>query len=99
MDAVFGAEDVDELTYALGLLVHLHASMMLLPTDADHYAPDFFRAVQDTGARSVPRSSRKRRPTVRRPLPDGSYFTAVLPRRHRATGDGYGRRPRGQRGL
>ncbi|WP_194238377.1 hypothetical protein [Streptomyces spongiae] len=73
--------------------------MMLLPTDADHYAPDFFRAVQDTGARSVPRSSRKRRPTVRRPLPDGSYFTAVLPRRHRATGDGYGRRPRGQRGL
>ncbi|MFE2216228.1 hypothetical protein ACFW93_30330 [Streptomyces canus] len=44
MDAVFGADDVDELTYALGLLVRLHASMTLLPTDADYYAPDFLRA-------------------------------------------------------
>lgn len=44
--------------------------------------------MQDTGARFVLRSTRKRRPTVRRLLPDGSYLTAVLPRRHRARASG-----------
>ncbi|MHB9856694.1 hypothetical protein [Streptomyces sp. YIM S03343] len=85
--AVFGPDDVGELAYARRLLGHLDASMLLL-ADAYYDAFDFLQAVQDTGARFVLRSTRKRRPTVRRPLPDGSYLTAVLPRRHRARASG-----------
>ncbi|MET7354195.1 hypothetical protein [Streptomyces mirabilis] len=68
---------------------------MLLLADAYYDAFDFLQAVQDTGARFVLRSTRKRRPTVRRPppaarcpLPDGSYLTAVLPRHYRARANG-----------
>lgn len=42
-----------------------------------------------TGASFLLRSTRKRRPTVRRPLPDGSYLTTVRAGKHRA-GRGYG---------
>jgi hypothetical protein len=93
VDAVFGPDDVGELAYVRRLLGHLDASMLLL-ADAYYDAFDFLQAVQavqavqDTGARFVLRSTRKRRPTVRRPLPDGSYLTAVLPRRHRARASG-----------
>lgn len=85
--AVFGPDGVGELTYARRLLGHLDASMLLL-ADSYYDAFDFLQAVQDTGARFVMRSTRKRRPTVRRPLPDGSYLTAVLPRRYRARASG-----------
>jgi len=87
VDAVFGPDDVGELAYARRLLGHLDASMLLL-ADAYYDAFDFLQAVQDTGARFVLRSTRKRRPTVRRPLSDGSYLTAVLPRRYRARANG-----------
>ncbi|WUR83082.1 IS4 family transposase [Streptomyces phaeochromogenes] len=87
VDAVFGPDDVGELAYARRLLGHLDASMLLL-ADAPYDAFDFLQAVQDTGAHFVLRSTRKRRPTVRRSLPDGSYLTAVLPRRYRARASG-----------
>lgn len=87
VDTVFGPDDVGELAYARRLLGHLDASMHLL-ADACYDAFDFLQAVQDTGAHFVLCSTRKRRPTVRRPLPDGSYLTAVLPRRHCARASG-----------
>jgi hypothetical protein len=85
--AVFGPDGVGELSYARRLLGHLDASMLLL-ADSYYDAFDFLQAVQDTGARFVMRSTRKRCPTVRRPLPDGSYLTAVLPRRYQARASG-----------
>ncbi|MEV6675248.1 IS4 family transposase, partial [Streptomyces sp. NPDC051162] len=87
VDAAFGPDDIGELAYAHRLLGHLDASMLLL-ADAYYDAFDFLQTVENTGARFVLRSTRKRRPTVRHPLPDGSYLTAVLPRRYRARASG-----------
>lgn len=74
LGAAFGPDTTGELGYASRLLSHLDASMMLL-ADAYYDAYDFLEAVTGTGASFLLRSTRKRRPTVRRPLPDGSYLT------------------------
>lgn len=63
---------------------------MVLLADAYYDAYDFLEAVTNTGASFLLRSTRKRRPTVRRPLPDGSYLTTVCAGRYQA-GRGYGR--------
>ncbi|MFJ9909248.1 transposase [Streptomyces sp. NPDC101152] len=63
---------------------------MLLLADAYYDAFDFLQAVADTQARFVLRSTRKRKPTVRRALFDGSYLTSIASHRYRA-GRGYGR--------
>lgn len=60
----------------------------LTPTTTHIY--DFLEAVTGTGASVLLRSTRKRRPAMRRPLPDGSYLTTVCAGRYRA-GRGYGR--------
>ncbi|MCX2928206.1 hypothetical protein [Streptomyces sp. NEAU-W12] len=60
-------------------------AMVLL---ADAY--DFLEAVAVTGASFLLRSTRKRRPTGRRPLPDGSHLTTICAGRYQA-GRGYGR--------
>jgi hypothetical protein len=89
LGAVFGPDTIGELGYARRLLDHLDASMVLL-ADAYYDAFDFLEAVTGTGASFLLRSTRKRRPTVRRPLPDGSYLTAVCAGKYKA-GRGYGR--------
>ncbi|WP_329190861.1 IS4 family transposase [Actinacidiphila glaucinigra] len=76
LGAAFGPDTTGELGYARRLLSHLDASMVLL-ADAYYDAYDFLEAVTGTGASFLLRSTRKRRPTVRRPLPDGSYLTTV----------------------
>ncbi|MFJ5157517.1 IS4 family transposase [Streptomyces sp. NPDC088353] len=87
--ASFGPDTTGELGYAHRLLPHLNASMMLL-ADAYYDAFDFLDAVTGTGAAFLLRSTRKRRPTVRHPLPDGSYLTTVCAGKYQA-GRGYGR--------
>ena len=89
LDAAFGPDSTGELAYASRLLGCLDASMLLL-ADAYYDAFDFLEAVTHTGAHFVMRSTRKRRPTLRRPLPDGSYLTVVSSRAYRA-GHGYSR--------
>lgn len=89
LGAVFGPDSTGELGYARRLLHHLDASTVLL-ADAYYDAFDFLQAVTDTGASFLLRSTRKRRPSVRRPLPDGSYLTTVCAGKYRA-GRGYGR--------
>ncbi|WP_181809537.1 IS4 family transposase [Streptomyces shenzhenensis] len=89
LGAVFGPDTTGELGYAHRLLPHLDDSTVLL-ADAYYDAFDFLQAVTDTGAAFLLRSTRKRRPTVRRPLPDGSYLTTVCAGKDRA-GRGYGR--------
>ncbi|GGW29095.1 transposase [Streptomyces griseoloalbus] len=89
IDAVFGPDRTGENSYAHRLLGSLDGSMLLL---ADAYdAVGFLTAVSDTGAAFLLRSTRKRRPTVRHPLPDGSYRTFIQSNNHRA-GRGYGQR-------
>ncbi|WP_266594045.1 IS4 family transposase [Streptomyces sp. NBC_00365] len=89
LGAAFGPDTTGELGYARRLLSHLDTSMVLL-ADAYYDAYDFLEAVTGTGASFLLRSTRKRRPTVRRPLPDGSYLTTVCAGRYQA-GRGYGR--------
>lgn len=89
LDAAFGPDHTGELAYARRLLGSLDASMLLL-ADAYYDAFDFVQAVSDTGARFLLRSTRKRRPTLRNALPDGSYLTTIISREHRA-GRGYER--------
>ncbi|MEU6201919.1 IS4 family transposase [Streptomyces sp. NPDC047061] len=89
LDACFGPDGTGELAYAHRLLNRLDASMVLL-ADAYYDAFGFLRAVEDTGAHFVLRSIRKRRPSLRRPLPDGSYLTVIQRREYRA-GRGYER--------
>ncbi len=52
--------------------------------DAYYDAFDFLEAVTGTGASFLLRSTRKRRPTVRRPLPDGSYLTTICAGKYRS---------------
>jgi hypothetical protein len=61
----------------------------VLPAGAYYDAYGFLEAVTGTGASFLLRSTRKRRPTLRRPLPDGSCLTTVCAGRYRAgCGDG-----------
>ncbi|MEU6349784.1 hypothetical protein ABZ896_10720 [Streptomyces sp. NPDC047072] len=76
LGAAFGPDTTGKLSYARRLPPPLDASMVLL-ADAYDDAYDFLEAVTGTGASFLPRSTRKRRPTVRRPLPDGSYLTTA----------------------
>ncbi|MCX5355835.1 IS4 family transposase [Streptomyces mirabilis] len=78
-----------ELGYARQLLDQLDASMVLL-ADAYYDAFDFLHTVTGTGASFLMRSTRKRRPTMRHPLPDGSYLTTICAGKYQA-GRGYGR--------
>jgi hypothetical protein len=87
LGACFGPDTTGELAYAHRLLGCLDASMVLL-ADAYYDAFDFLRAVSGTGAHFVLRSTRKRRPSLRRPLADGSYLTVIRRREYRA-GRGY----------
>ncbi|MBN0047178.1 IS4 family transposase [Streptomyces actuosus] len=89
LGACFGPDGTGELAYAHRLLGRLDASMVLL-ADAYYDAFGFLRAVADTGAHFVLRSTRKRRPSLRRPLPDGSHLTVIQRREYRA-GRGYER--------
>ncbi|ARP69119.1 hypothetical protein LK07_04315 [Streptomyces pluripotens] len=66
-----GPNDVTELAYARRLLGCLDSSVLLL-ADASYDAFDLLQAVADTQTRFVLRSTRKRMPTVRRALSDGS---------------------------
>ncbi len=90
LDAAFGPGRIGELSYAHHLLASLDASMLLL-ADADYDAVDFLNAVSGTGAAFLLRSTRKRCPTTRHTLPDGSYLTFIRSQHYRA-GRGYGRR-------
>ncbi|WP_338146846.1 IS4 family transposase [Streptomyces boncukensis] len=90
IDAVFGPDGTGEIAYAHRLLGRLDASMLLL-ADAYYDAVGFLAAVSDTGAAFLLRSTRKRRPTLRHPLPDGSYRTFIQSHHYRA-GHGYGQR-------
>ncbi|MFJ9841575.1 transposase domain-containing protein [Kitasatospora sp. NPDC101155] len=85
--ACFGPEDEGELPYARRLLSCLDASMLPLG-DAAFDAVEFLREVTATGAQFLVRSSARRRPTIQRRLPDGSYL-ARLAAPYRA-GSGYG---------
>ena len=89
LGAAFEPDRIGDLTYARGLLGHLDASMLLL-ADAYYDAFDFLEAVAGSGALLVLRSTRKRRPSLRHALADGSYLTTICSREHRA-GRGYGR--------
>ncbi|WTW50507.1 IS4 family transposase (plasmid) [Streptomyces sp. NBC_00015] len=89
LGAAFGPGTTGELGYAHQLLDRLDASMILL-ADAYYDAYDFLQAVTGTEAAFLLRSTRKRRPAVRRPLPDGSYLTTIQAGSYRA-GRGYGR--------
>lgn len=89
LGAAFGPDTTGELRYACRLLDRLDASMVLL-ADAYYDAFDFLLTVTGTGASFLLHSTRKRRPTVRRLLPDGSYLTTISAGRYRA-GRGYGR--------
>ncbi|MFC8425532.1 transposase domain-containing protein [Streptomyces sp. NPDC057236] len=62
--------------------------LRLLPARLVTRSTSSRRAGHRRPIRDALRSTRKRRPTVRRPLPDGSYLTAVLPRRYRARASG-----------
>ncbi|MFF3002875.1 IS4 family transposase [Kitasatospora sp. NPDC057940] len=88
--ACFGPEDEGELPYARHLLSCLDASMLLLG-DAAFDAVEFLREVTATGAQFLVRSSARRRPTIQRRLPDGSYL-ARLAAPYRA-GSGYSTLP------
>ncbi|WP_275461036.1 transposase [Streptomyces noursei] len=70
--ACFGPEAEGELPYARRLLSCLNDSMLLLG-DAAFDAVEFLREVTATGAQFLVRSSARRRPTIQRRLPDGSY--------------------------
>ncbi|WP_053729749.1 IS4 family transposase [Streptomyces sp. WM6378] len=83
LDAAFGSDRIDELSYAHRLLASLDASMLLL-ADAYYDAVDFLNAVSETGAAFLLRSTRKRRPTTRHVLPDGSYLTFICSQHYRA---------------
>ncbi|MFF3160229.1 IS4 family transposase, partial [Streptomyces sp. NPDC057910] len=89
LGACFGPDSTGELAYAHRLLHHLDSSMVLL-ADAYYDAFGFLQAVTDTGAHFMLRSTRKRRPSHRRPLPDGSYLTTIQRREYRP-GHGYDR--------
>jgi hypothetical protein len=88
LGAAFGPDTTGELGYARRLLDRPDTSMVLL-ADAYYDAVDFLEAVTGTGASFLLRSTRKRRPTMRRPLPDGSYLTTICAGKYRA-GRGYG---------
>ncbi|QCX82449.1 Transposase DDE domain protein (plasmid) [Streptomyces sp. YIM 121038] len=90
LDAAFGSDRIGELSYAHRLLASLDASMLLL-ADAYYDAVDFLNAVSETGAAFLLRSTRKRFPTNRHALPDGSYLTFIRSQHYRAD-RGYGRR-------
>ncbi|MDT0468434.1 IS4 family transposase [Streptomyces sp. DSM 41699] len=87
IDAVFGPDRTGEISYAHRLLGGLDGSMLLL-ADAYYDAVGFLTAVSDAGAAFLLRSTRKRRPTIRHPLPDGSYRTFIQSNNYRA-GRGY----------
>ncbi|MFJ9752816.1 transposase [Streptomyces chartreusis] len=89
IDAAFGPDRIGELSYAHRLLASLNASMLL--ADAYYDAVDFLNAVSETGTAFLLRSTRKRCPTTRHALPDGSYLTFIRSQHYRA-GRGYGRR-------
>ncbi|WP_431955236.1 IS4 family transposase [Actinacidiphila sp. bgisy167] len=74
--AAFGPEDEGELPYARRLLGCLNTSMLLL-ADAGFDAIEFLRDVTTSGAQFLVRSSARRRPTIQRRLPDGSYLARI----------------------
>lgn len=74
--AAGGPDTTGELGYAHRLLHHLDPSAVLL-ADVCCDAFGFLNAVTGTGAAFLPRPARKRRPTMRRPLPDGSCLTTI----------------------
>jgi hypothetical protein len=89
LGAAFGPDTTGELGYAGRLLGLLDDSMVLL-ADAYYDAHDFLQQVTQTRAAFLLRSTRKRRPAVRRALPDGSYLTTIQRGKYKA-GTGYGR--------
>ena len=89
LGAAFGPDTTGELGYAHRLLDLLDDSMVLL-ADAYYDAHDFLQQVTQTQATFLLRSTRKRRPAVRRALPDGSYLTTIQRGKYKA-GTGYGR--------
>ena len=89
LGAAFGPDTTGELGYAGRLLEFLDDSMVLL-ADAYYDAHDFLQQVTETRAAFLLRSTRKRRPAVRRALPDGSYLTTIQRGKYKA-GTGYGR--------
>jgi transposase IS4-like protein/DDE family transposase len=89
LGAAFGPDTTGELGYAHSLLAHLDESMVLL-ADAYYDAHDFLQALGATRAAFLVRATRKRRPAVRRALPDGSYLTTIARGKYKA-GTGYGR--------
>jgi hypothetical protein len=89
LGAAFGPDTTGELGYAHRLLDLLDDSMVLL-ADAYYDAHDFLQEVTTTRAAFLLRSTRKRRPAIRRVLPDGSYLTTIQRGKYKA-GTGYGR--------
>ncbi|MFD5514298.1 hypothetical protein ACFWIB_42595 [Streptomyces sp. NPDC127051] len=87
--AAFGPDTAGEPGCARRLLPCPDSSMVLL-ADACYDAYDFMEAVTGTGASFLLRSTRKRRPAVRRPLPDGSCLTTACAGKYQA-GRGCGR--------
>ncbi|KAB1976634.1 IS4 family transposase [Streptomyces triticiradicis] len=87
--AAFGPDTTGELGYARQLLDQLDASMVLL-AGAYYDAFDFLHTVTGTGASFLMPSTRTRRPTMRHPLPDGSYLTTICAGKYQAV-RGYGR--------
>lgn len=85
LHAVFGPDDRSEMSCARDLLDHLDPSMLLL-ADAYYEGYDFLRTTAATGASFLIRATRKRRPRIRRRLPDGSSLITV--HGHRRAKDG-----------
>jgi Transposase DDE domain len=63
---------------------------MVLLADAYYDAHDFLQALSATRVAFLVRATRKRRPAMRRVLPDGSYLTTIARGKYKA-GTGYGR--------
>lgn len=79
LEAVFGSDQVGELTYASRLASALKPGMVLL-TDRNFYATEFIATVAATGAdflvRAKTHANALRLPLLRR-LPDGTYLSRI----------------------